>query len=440
MQKAIRAVVVGGGFGGMQAAQSLAKLGIKTLLIDRNNYNTFVPLLYQVAAAQIEPEKIAYPLRTAARCSDRLYFQMAEVKHIDFETQQIETDRSVIPYDFLVLATGSRTQYFGVAGAKQHAFSMRNLDEAIAIRNHIFGCFEQASNEPDPIVRRQLLTFIVVGGGATGVEMAGTLVELKRSLMQDYPYLNFADVRIIMVQSGEGLLRELPHSLGNYTLRTLRRLGVEVLLQARVNQVTPEGICLDSGKELSAATVVWTAGLEASRPLLSEHLETANRGKVVVQPTLQLKGYPNVYVIGDLAHVSGQGPSLAGVAPEALQQGVAVARNIERQSKWRAPKPFRYFNKGRLAIIGCYSGVGKIGPFLLTGFLPWFMWLAVHLVYLPGVRSRLLVLLSWIHGYSLRDRPIRLILSSKFTTTRHTAKSHSLNRAAESQMNHVQTK
>ena len=413
MQRTIRAVVVGGGFGGMQAAQSLSRLGIDTLLIDRNNYNTFVPLLYQVAAAQIEPEKIAYPLRTAARCSDQLHFQMAEVQHIDFSSQRIETDRSDIPYDFLVLATGSQTQYFGVPGAERYAFPLRNLDEAIAIRHHILHCFEQANGESDRTLRRQLLTFVIVGGGPTGVEMAGTLVELKRSLMRDYPNLDFQDVRLMMVQSGHGLLSNLPPSLGRYTLRKLRRIGVEVHLQTRVNQVTPEGVCLESGKNLSAGTVIWTAGLAASRPATSKELETAPKGKLVVQPTLQLEGHPNVYVIGDLAHVRSNGHPLTGVAPEALQQGVAVARNIKRQSQWKTPKPFKYLNKGRLAIIGCYAGVGKIGPFLLTGFLPWLMWLAVHLVYLPGFRSRLLILLSWIHSYGLRDRPIRLILSPR---------------------------
>ncbi len=411
MHKKTRAVVVGGGFGGMQAAQSLASMGLDTLLIDRNNYNTFVPLLYQVASAQLEPEKIAYPLRTLVRRSGNLNFLMGEVRHINFSEQLVETHDAVIPYDFLVLATGSQTQYLGVSGADRYAFSMRNLGEAIAIRNHILHCFEKANAESDGFYREQLLTFVIVGGGATGVELAGTLVELKQVLLRDYPGLDFQKARIILLQSGDSLLGDLPPALGRYTLRRLSQIGVEVRLQSRVTQVTPTSVRLQSGETLSTATVIWTAGLEASRPRLSGELDTEAKGKLVVQPTLQLENHPNVYVIGDLAHVRHQSKSLTGVAPEALQQGVAVARNIKRQMAWKVPKPFNYFNKGRLAIIGCRSGVGQVGPFLLTGFLPWFMWLMVHLVYLPGFRSRFLVLLSWLHSYLFGDRAIRLILS-----------------------------
>ncbi|MEM9163773.1 MAG: NAD(P)/FAD-dependent oxidoreductase, partial [Cyanobacteria bacterium P01_F01_bin.4] len=406
MQRQLRAVIIGAGFGGMQAAQSLAKLGLEILLIDRNNYNTFVPLLYQVAAAQLEPEKIAYPLRTVVRRSAKIRFLMAEVQHINFSSQVIETNESVISYDYLVLATGSRTQFFGIPGAAEYSFSMRNLDEAVAIRNHILQCFEQANRESDADRRQQLLTFAIVGGGPTGVETAGTLVELKRSLVRDYPGLDFQQIRIVLLQAGEGLLANLPPALGRYTVRKLRKIGVEVQLGAMVSQVTPTGVYLQSGATLLTATVIWTAGLEAARPSASAELKTAARGKLVVEPTLQLKTHPNVYVIGDLAHVVHQGKPLTGVAPEALQQGVAVARNIGRQIKGKIPKPFSYLNKGRLAIIGCYSGVGQIGPLSLTGFLPWLMWLMVHLVYLPGFRSRLLVLLSWLHSYLFRDRAI----------------------------------
>ncbi|MEB3213203.1 MAG: NAD(P)/FAD-dependent oxidoreductase [Leptolyngbyaceae bacterium] len=407
----LRAVVVGGGFGGMQAAQSLSKMGLDTLLIDRNNYNTFVPLLYQVAAGQIEPAKIAYPLRTIIRRSKNLRFLMDEVRHINFSDQLIETTDAVIPYNFLVLATGSQTRYLGVPGADQHAFSMRNLNEAIAIRNHILSCVEQANCETDERLRQQLLTFVIVGGGATGVELAGTLVELKRVFKKDYPDLDVRQVRIILVQSHNTLLGDLPPALGRYALRKLIRIGVKVRLESRVSEVTPTSVRLESGERISSATVIWTAGLEAARPSVSDNLKTASKGKLVVHPTLQLEHHPNVYVIGDLAYVKDLDPPLTGVAPEALQQGVAVARNIKRQMQCRIPKPFNYFNKGRLAIIGCYSGVGKIGPVLLTGFLPWLMWLLVHLVYLPGFRSRLLVLASWFHSYLLGDRTVRLILN-----------------------------
>ena len=396
----------------MQAAQSLSKSGADVLLIDRNNYNTFVPLLYQVAAAQIEPELIAYPVRTILRRAPRTQFLKAEVKGIDFSRQTVETDSGSLLYDYLVIATGSRTQYLGVPGAAENAFALRTLEQAVALRNHILHCLEQASQEPDPSLRQQLLTVVIVGGGPTGVEMAGTLAELKKAVRKDYPTLLLKELRIVLVQSGDILLGNLPGRLGRYTVRKLSHLGVAVLLEKRASRVTDQAIEFQDGSRLPTATVVWAAGLEAAMPRATTEPPMARKQKVRVRPTLQLIDYDNVYAIGDLAYVQQKGKPLAGVAPEALQQGVAIARNISRQIEGRAPKPFNYFNKGRLAIIGGYSGVGKIGPFLLTGFLPWLMWLSVHLVYLPGFRSRLLVLLSWLHGYGLGDRAVRLILPS----------------------------
>ncbi|MEM8807281.1 MAG: NAD(P)/FAD-dependent oxidoreductase [Cyanobacteria bacterium P01_G01_bin.38] len=407
-----RVVVVGAGFGGMQAAQSLAHSGAEILLIDRNNYNTFVPLLYQVAAAQIEPESIAYPLRTVLRRAPRTRFLLADVQTVDFENRRVETAAQTFSYDYLVLATGSQTQFLGVPGAAEKAFSLRTLDQAIALRNHILQRFEQAALEPDPMRQQQLLTFVIVGGGPTGVEMAGTLVELKRAIRRDYPGLNWQDMQIILVQSGDNLLVNLPERLGRYTTRKLRKLGVKVHLQTRVSRVSDQAIEFSDGATLPVGTVVWASGLEAALPAATAPLPTARKGKLRVRPSLQLTEHDRVYAIGDLAYAEQNGQSLTGVAPEALQQGVAVAQNIRRQLRGKAPKPFSYLNKGRLAIIGGYAGVGKIGPFLLTGFLPWLMWLSVHLVYLPGVRNRLIVLLNWLHGYGRGDRAIRLILSS----------------------------
>lgn len=406
-----RAVVIGAGFGGMQAAQSLLKSGADVLLIDRNNYNTFVPLLYQVAAAQIEPELIAYPLRTILRGAPRTQFLRAEVHRVDFARQVVETDSGSVSYDYLVMATGSRTQYLGVPGAAENAFALRTLEQAIALRHHILQRLEQASQTSDPTLRQQLLTFVIVGGGPTGVEMAGTLTELKKAVKKDYPTLDLRAMRVILVQSGDNLLSNLPGRLGRYTARKLSRLNVEVMLNTRVSQVTPQAVELQDGSCLPTTTVVWAAGLEAAMPKAAGEIKKAQKQKVKVRSTLQLIDYDNVCAIGDVAYVQQKGKPLAGVAPEALQQGVAIARNIRRQIKGKTPKSFSYFNKGRLAIIGGYGGVGKIGPVLLTGFLPWLMWLGVHLVYLPGFRSRLLVLLSWLHGYGLGDRAIRLILS-----------------------------
>jgi NADH dehydrogenase len=221
---------------------------------------------------------------------------------------------------------------------------------------------------------------------------------------------------LLLVQSGDRLLPDLPKKLGVYTCKRLRQLGVEVHLSQKVNRVTPANLHLSNGQTILSETIIWTAGLEASAPETSQDLARATKDKLFVRPTLQLLEHSNVYAIGDLAYVEQKGEPLTGVAPEALQQGVAVAHNIRRQLRGKAPQPFRYFNKGRLAIIGCFSGVGKIGGFAFTGFLAWFLWLAVHLVYLPGYRNRLLVFLTWLHTYLLGDRTVRLILASRDVT------------------------
>jgi NADH dehydrogenase len=421
VQKYPRVVVVGAGFGGMQAAQSLAGAGVDVLLIDRNNYHTFVPLLYQVAAAQLDPEQVIFPIRSLVRRSPyRLRFLMAEVEEINLSQKWLKAKDILIPYDYLVLATGSQTKYLGVEGASEYALPMRTLEEAVALRSHILSCFERAAHLYDTEARQKLLTFVIVGGGATGVEMAGALTELvKTSIAKDYPTINPKEIRLILVQSGDRLLTEFPARLGNYTYKRLRQVGVEVCLNVKVRGVRQGAVDLAEGTTFLTETVIWTAGLEATVPETSDNLPAKSKGKLAVRSTLQTVDYPEVYAIGDMAYVEQGGEPLAGVAPEALQQGVAVARNIARQLRGKAPQPFSYFNKGRLAIIGCYSGVGKIGKFAFTGFLAWFMWLGVHLVYLPGFRNRLFVLLSWLHSYVLRDRASRRIAASNLKPILH---------------------
>ncbi|MGJ3246671.1 MAG: NAD(P)/FAD-dependent oxidoreductase [Elainellaceae cyanobacterium] len=423
MQRRPQVVIIGSGFGGMQAAQSLAGSGANVLLIDRKNYHTFIPLLYQVATAQLDPEHVAFPVRTLLRRflprrhqAIQIRFLMANVTRINMQARLIETDRGAIPYDYLVIATGSQPQFLGIPGADDYAFTLKTLNEAIALRNQILTCFEKASSESDPILRQQALTFAIVGGGPTGVEMAGALIEMIRGPMpRDYPTLVPSDVRVIMLQAGDRLLPGLPDQLGDYTCKRLRNVGVQVHLQSKVSRVLPNAVHLQDGHVIPSATVIWAAGVEAEAPETSDRLPTINKGKLVVRSTLQVLEHDQIYAIGDVSYVEQDGVPLAGVAPEALQAGVAVARNIKRQIRGKFPKPFRYFNKGRLAIIGCGSGVGKIGPFMLTGAIAWFMWLAVHVVYLPGFRNRLMVLLSWLQTYVLGDRPSWLIVPNPST-------------------------
>ena len=404
-----RVIIVGAGFGGLQVACSLANSNADVLLIDRNNFHTFVPLLYQVATGQIEAETIAYPIRTRFRQAKNVRFLKDEVHSLNFETQHIETTHFTLPYDYLVLATGSQTRSLPRAG--QHFWSMRTLPEAIALRNHIMNCFERAASEWCPERLQHLLTFVIVGGGATGVELAGALVEmLQGPIKRDYPSIDLEQVRIFLMQSGPVLLPDLPFDLGQYTAKKLSALGVTVCLQTRVKTVDSGQAILDNGESIDTDTVIWVVGMQPDMPQTAPQIGLSYRGKVVVRPTLQLADYPTVYGIGDVAHVQPKMYSLAGVAPEALQQGVHVARNIKRQLQSKHPMPFKYLNKGRLAIIGCFAGVGKIGPITFSGVLAWFMWLAVHWVYLPGFRNRLLMLISWVHSYGWRDRAVRQIV------------------------------
>ena len=413
MKKIPRVVIIGAGFGGLQAAQSLANTEVEVILIDRHNYHTFVPLLYQVATAQLSPEQVAVPIRTLLRKASNVSFLQAEVQQIDFVAKEIKTYNHSLTYDYLVLATGTQSQFWGISGAKSHAFPLKTLSHAINLRHHLLSCFEQATTETNWQKRRQLLTISLVGGGATGVELAGALKELVANVLpKDYPKINLAEITIILIQSSDRLLTEFPQTLGEYTVRKLRRLGIKVMLRSKVTYVTEDGIELDDGTWIPTSTVIWAVGVKAEIPKSFPFIPKGRQGKIVVLPNLQVAEYPEVFAIGDLAAVSCQDKSLSGVAPEALQQGVYVAHAIRKQLQGKKITRFNYFNKGRLAIIGCYSGVGQIGIIQLTGFLPWFFWLAVHLVYFPDWRNRFTLLFTWLHNYFTGDRSMRLILSS----------------------------
>ncbi|NCJ06929.1 FAD-dependent oxidoreductase [Synechococcales cyanobacterium C] len=412
-----RIVILGAGFAGLQAAQSLAGVEAEVWLIDRQNYHTFVPLLYQVATAQLEPYHIAYPVRRLLRRAKNVNFCWAEILQIEADRQVVVTDRGEFAYDFLVVATGSRAQFLGISGAAEYAFALKTLADAIALRNQILTCFERATQILDPQARQALLSFVIVGGGTTGVEVAGALNEwVKGALRRDFPTLDAHSVQITLVHAGTRLFPEFPDALGDFAVRHLQRLGVTVMLETRVCGVSADWVELEQGQILPTATPIWAAGLAVAHPKLSLDVTVSSTGKLWVQSTLQLADYDNIYALGDLAHVLHRGQPLAGVAPEALQQGVTVAQNLKRQLRGVTPQPFRYFQKGRLAIIGGYSGVGRIAGVNLTGFLAWSLWLLVHLIYLPGYRNRLFVLLTWLQSYVRRDRSVGHILRSASST------------------------
>jgi NADH dehydrogenase len=340
-------------------------------------------------------------------------FVMANVRSVNFTDQVVETEHVSVPYDFLIVATGSTSFFFNIPGAAEHSFLLKTLDQAVALRNRILSRLEHASHESDESRRRQMLTFVVVGGGATGVEYAGALAELLHGPAgRDYPSLNLRDARIILLEAMEHLLPEFPLRLQEYCQKRLERMGVEVRVRSAVESVTTESVQIKGGEAIATDTVIWTAGVRGAAPQLPD-VSLTRQGRVNVLPTLQLPDHPQVYVVGDLAHwESGKGP-LPMVAPAAIQQGTAAAKNILRQIKGEEPAAFAYHDKGRMATIGRNAAAVHVAGRSFTGFIAWLLWLVIHLMNLMGFRNRLIVLLNWVWDYLLMERAIRLIIPSE---------------------------
>ncbi|WP_448539774.1 NAD(P)/FAD-dependent oxidoreductase [Roseiflexus sp.] len=407
-----RVVIVGAGFGGLAAARELADADVDVLMINRTNYHGFWPLLYQVATAGLEPESIAYPVRAILRRYRNADFLLAEVNGVDFEQRAVLTDVGPVMYDYLVLAAGSTTNFFGNERFERYTLGMKDLDEAQRLRNHILTCFEHAVAETDPARRAALLTFVVVGGGPTGVELAGAFIELIRHVMRkDYPMLDVCQAHVVLVEATDRVLATFPESLQRAALDRLQRMGVDVRLSAPVADTRPGVLVFKDGTELEAETIVWAAGVRAS-PLAEALGVTLGRGaRVKVEPTLTLPGHPEVFVIGDMAYLEGYRPGVPYpmVAPVAIQMGEQAARNIIARTRRNPMKPFRYFDKGQMATIGRSAAVLDAFGIQLTGWPAWVGWLFVHLMELVGFRNRALVLLNWAYSYFTYDRGVRLI-------------------------------
>ena len=405
-------VVAGGGFAGLGASRALGRAGFDVTVIDQDNYHTFLPLLYQVAAAELEPEAIAYPLRHILRKDPRVSFTMAEVNGLDADAHVLKTSRGDVSYEYLVLALGSVTRYFDIPGAEQYAFPLKAVDQGIVLRNHILCCFERAEGERDEQTRRKLLTFVTVGGGATGVEFTGALAELVRGpLVKDYRNLDYhRDVHLVLLEGGKQLLSGLPSKLQDYTLRRLEKMGVNVRLGARVTRVTGDEVLLEDGTTVPTKTAVWTAGVQGSVLESEGRLPMSSDRRVLVERTLQVRGYPDVYVIGDLARIDEAVEPLPLTAPVAFQQAAKAAENIQRQRDGAATLPFSYRDRGTMATIGRNTAVATPFGRAFTGFLAWLLWLVFHLAKLIGFRNRVVVLLSWAWDYMFFERVVRLIL------------------------------
>ena len=408
-----RVVIVGMGFGGIRAARKLADSGLEVTLVDRNNYHLFQPLLYQVATAGLEQESIAYPVRALIRGSRNLSFRMAEVTGLNLAERRVLTDKGQLAYDYLVLAGGSETNYFGNKGVERHAFDLKRLTDAESLRNTILGIFEQALLEPDPELRQQLLTFVVVGGGPTGVEFAGALSELIRYVFRkDYPSLNIDESRVILLEAAPAILGAMPDRLQRYAERHLGQMGVEVRCSTLVADAGPGTVTLASGEVLKARTLFWSAGVKAAPLAGMLPGEKGPGGRVVVNSALTLPEDDRVYVVGDMACFSQEGKVLPMMAPVAMQQGRYAAESILTRERGGHPEPFCYMDKGSMATIGRNSAVVSAFGMQLSGYLAWVAWLFLHLYYLIGFRNRIVVMLNWGWYFWFHERQVRLITAA----------------------------
>jgi NADH:ubiquinone reductase (H+-translocating) len=405
-------VVVGAGFGGLEATQRLARLPVRVTLLDRHNYHTFTPLLYQVATAGLEPEEIAKPVRSILRGRRNARFRVAEVQSVDLTARRLHSSEGDLDYDYLILAAGSTNSFFGLPGVAAGAIGLKDVEEAMALRNHILARFEDAVWEQDADRRRALLTFVVVGGGPTGVEFSGALAELiAHVLPHDYPDQNLGDARVVLLEASDHLLGMFAPSLQRAAQRALRERGVEVRLNCAVERLDGESLQLHGGERIEAATVMWAAGVRAEDLAAQVGAAQGRAGRVSVLPTLQLEGHPEVYAIGDFAGAHDErGDPLPQVAPVAIQAAAAAVTNIARALAGQPPLPFRYRDKGVMATIGRKEAIAQVGPLRLSGFLAWLAWLGLHIVELIGFRNRVFVLLDWGWNYFTWDRAVRLIL------------------------------
>ncbi|MGB7723223.1 MAG: NAD(P)/FAD-dependent oxidoreductase [Bryobacteraceae bacterium] len=413
-----RVVIVGGGFGGLYAAKALGKAPTAVTLIDRRNFHLFQPLLYQVATGGLSPGEIASPLRVVLRRNPNTEVLLGEVVDLDAQGRRVILRDGEAAYDDLIVATGATHHYFGNDQWAPLAPGLKTVEDATEIRSRVLDAFERAEREPDLDKRRAWLTFAIVGGGPTGVELAGALGEIANdTLRHDFRRINPADAEILLIEGEDRVLPLFPRDLSAKAEKQLIGLNVRSLTGAKVTGIDPDGVTVSAGGQehrIAARTVLWAAGVRASRlgKVLAERAGAPldRAGRVVVEPDLSLPGHPEIHVIGDLANFSHQGGQpLAGVAPVAMAQGRYVAHLIRRKLRGQPLEPFHYLDKGNLATVGRNKAVAQFGTVHIAGFLAWFVWVFVHLMYLVEFENRLLVFVEWVYNYLTRNRGARLI-------------------------------
>ncbi|MFK7821824.1 MAG: NAD(P)/FAD-dependent oxidoreductase [Planctomycetaceae bacterium] len=418
MNNLARVVVVGGGFAGLNAVKGFKKSSdVHVTLIDRRNHHLFQPLLYQVAMAGLSPADIAAPLRGILSKQKNVRVLQGEVQAVDFDGRKVKADFGDVPFDYLILACGAKHSYFGNSDWEQHAPGLKTVEQATEIRRRVLTAFEEAERSTSPVEQRRLLTFVVVGGGPTGVELAGAIGEMSRyTLAKDFRSIDPSLARVILIEGGPRILPMFSPKLSNRATRDLESLGVHVWTSSLVKHVDEDGV--DVGDEnICAATVLWAAGVQASSLGNKLGFETDRAGRVLVEPDLSVQGHSDVFVAGDQAHCEADGKPLPGVAPVAMQQGRFLAQNILADIAGQERKPFRYTDKGKMATIGRSRAITEVGRFRLGGFVAWLVWLVVHVYYLTGFRRRFFVVLSWAWSYLTFRRGARLIVGKEWQSS-----------------------
>ncbi len=404
-------VIVGAGFAGLEASRALDKTEVDVTLVDAYNHHCFQPLLYQVATAALSPADVAWPIRAILRAQQNVRVIMARVTAVDVQARRVHTTEIDLPYDYLLLATGSTHSYFGHDDWAPFAPGLKHIADATEIRRRFLLAFERAEVVEDEAATERLLTFVIIGGGATGVEMAGAIAEVaQRTLQHDFRRIDPRKSRIILIEAGPRLLPTFPEALSDYARRSLQNMGVDVELNRKVTGCNADGVTLDDGR-IEAATVIWAAGVVASPAATWIGAEHDRAGRIKVNPDLTVPGHPDIFAAGDTASFADRdGKPVPGIAPAAKQMGRYVGQVIAARVQGKpSPSPFTYHHLGELAAIGRKSAVVKLGIFQLTGFPGWLFWSAVHIYFLIGLRNRFVVALNWLWSYLTFQRGARLI-------------------------------
>lgn len=410
-------VIIGGGFGGLSAARTLRNADVRVTLIDRRNHHVFQPLLYQVATATLSPGDIAAPIRWILRSVKNVRVLLANATRIDVAAKRIEmSEGGSLDYDYLIVATGSKHAYFGHNDWEPNAPGLKTLEDAIAIRRRILIAFERAEREEDTRLQHQLLTFVIVGGGPTGVELAGTLAEIARQTLRDeFQSIDTTRARILLVEAGPTILQTFPENLRNAARASLVKLGIEVHEGVAVTGVDSHGVMIGS-ERVDAGTVLWAAGVAASSVVKTLGVPLDRAGRVIVEPDLSIPGHPEVFVVGDAAAAMNDGKLLPGVAQTAMQGARHAAKTILRRLQGQPSTPFVYRDLGSMAIIGRRAAISDLGWIKLSGVLAWFAWLFLHIFMLIGFKNRVVVLFEWAMAYFTFQRGARLITGDTRST------------------------